>query len=70
MRTEYIKACANWIEYEADDYILANQLRKCVANNDREFIRWIGHYINNTFDWGHIGNNLIAALDEYDDTLY
>lgn len=66
----YIKAVANWLEYEADDYILADRLRKSVTCNDLEFIRWIGHYINLHLDWGYIGNNLIAAVDSTDDTLY
>ena len=47
----YIKAIANWLEYEADDYILADRLCTGVTCNDCEFIRWVGHYINNTFDW-------------------
>ena len=31
MRTEYIKQCANWLECDVNDYVLADRLRKCVA---------------------------------------
>ena len=70
MRTEYIKQCANWLECDVNDYVLADRLRKCVASNDRDFIRWIGEYITKHLDEPYVGKWLIEALDEYDDTLY